>query len=73
MTLTLNVTNWPPPGIDQFIHIYWDYNGTVLTPSHELYLTVTLEVASSGDFIEFLVENAVTSFGFDMTVYATGQ
>ena len=72
VTLTLNVTNWSPIGIDEFISVYWNYNGTVLIPSRELYITATLEVASSGDFIDFLVENAVTSFGFDMTVYATG-
>lgn len=73
VTLALNVTNWEPPGINDYITISWDYNGTVLTPPGELFVTVTLEVASSGDFIDFLVENEVTTFGFDIIVYASGE
>jgi len=30
---------------------------------------VSLNVASSREFIDFLVENNVTAFGFDITVY----
>jgi hypothetical protein len=29
--LGLNVTNWMPAGIDDYIDISWDYNGTVLS------------------------------------------
>jgi hypothetical protein len=68
--LGLNVTNWMPPGIDKYLTVRWDYNGTLLTPTQVILVTVNLEVASDGDFIDFLVENSVTSFGFDMTVYA---
>jgi hypothetical protein len=70
--LGLNVTNWTPPGIDKYMHISWYYNGTVLAPAQSILVTVNLEVASDGDFIDFLVENNVTAFGFDMTVYASG-
>ena len=73
VTLELNVTNWEPPGIDEYIHIFWDYDGTLLSPTEELRVTLTLEVASSGDFIDFLVANEVTAFGFDITVYASGE
>jgi hypothetical protein len=73
VTLGLNVTNWMPAGIEDYITIPWNYNGTVLTPQHEpLLVTVTLEVPASREFIEFLVENSVTTFGFDMTIYASG-
>ena len=72
VTLALNVTNWEPPGIDEFINISWDYNGTSISPAQELYVTVTLEVAADGDFIDFLITNKVTAFGFDMTIYASG-
>ena len=73
VTLALNVTNWTPLGIENYIDVYWDYNGTVLSSAkEELLVTVTLEVPSSADFIDFLVSNQVTSFGFDMIVYATG-
>jgi hypothetical protein len=70
--LGLNVTNWTPPGIEDYITISWDYNGTLLSPGSEAPLvTVSLDVSSSGDFIDFIVANEVTSFGFDITVYAS--
>lgn len=73
VTLGLNVTNWMPAGMEDYITISWDYNGTVLSPKHEpLSVIVNLSVASSREFIEFLVENSVTTFGFDMTIYASG-
>lgn len=70
--LGLNVTNWTPPGIDKYLTISWDYNGTLLSPNQALMVTVNLEVAADGDFIDFLVENSVTAFGFDITIYASG-
>jgi hypothetical protein len=76
VTLGLNVTNWEPQGIDNYLTISWDYNGTVLKSGPDqapVLVTVNLKVASSGDFIDFLVENTVSSFGFDMTIYASGE
>ena len=72
VNLNLNVTNWAPTGIEDYITISWNYNGTLLGPDDEIFVTVNLEVASSGEFITFLIENEVTAFGFDITVYATG-
>ena len=70
--LGLNVTNWLPAGIDDYITISWDYNGTLLSPTLEILVNLTLEVASDGDFINFLIENEVTDFGFDITILASG-
>ena len=72
VTLELNVTNWEPLGIDEYLTISWDYNGTLLSPTQAVFVTVTLQVASSGDFIDFLIENEVTDFGFDINIYASG-
>jgi len=69
--LQLNVTNWTPLGIEKYIEISWDYNGTLLSPNTALWVSISLEVASGGDFIDFLVENEVTAFGFDMIIYAS--
>jgi hypothetical protein len=67
------VTNWMPTGIEDYVTISWDYNGTVLSPTTPAILaSVNLEVASDGHFIDFLVENEVTTFGFDITIYASG-
>jgi hypothetical protein len=71
--LGLNVTGWKPTGIENYLDISWDYNGTLLSPDHKpLLVTVNLEVSSSRDFIDYLLENNVTSFGFDLTMYASG-
>jgi hypothetical protein len=71
--LGLNVTDWAPAGIQSYIAISWDYNGTSLNLDQSpLLVTVSLDVSSSGEFVDFIVENEVTSFGFDMTVYASG-
>lgn len=68
------MTNWTPAGIEDYITISWDYNGTVLNSadSEPLLVTVNLNVSSSREFIDFLVDNSVTTFGFDITVYASG-
>jgi len=73
--LGLNVTNWTPGGIEDYLDIFWDYDGTLLSSGPNqvpLLVTVNLAVSSSGEFVDFIVENEVTSFGFDMTVYASG-
>ena len=73
--LELNVTNWMPAGIEDYIDISWDYNGTLLSSDPEqapLLVTINLSVPSSEEFIDFLVENEVASFGFSMTIYASG-
>jgi hypothetical protein len=73
--LGLNVTNWTPLGIEDYISLSWDYNGTVLSSGSDqvpLWVTVNLNIPSSEGFIDFIVENGVTSFGFNMTVYASG-
>jgi hypothetical protein len=70
--LGLNVTNWAPAGIEDYIPISWNYNGTLLSPTQEILVTVNLQVPSNDHFMDFLVENAVTTFGFDITIYASG-
>jgi hypothetical protein len=69
--LGLNVTNWTPAGIEDYIDISWDYDGTLLSPTQELLAMVNLNVSSDGDFIDFLVDNKVTEFGFDITIFAS--
>jgi hypothetical protein len=75
VTLGLNVTAWDPAGLEDYFNISWDYNGTELSsgPDREpIFVTLNLKVASSKEFIDFLIDNSVTSFGFDITVYASG-
>jgi hypothetical protein len=37
-----------------------------------LLVTLSLNVVSPKELIDFLVDNSVTNFGFDITVYASG-
>jgi hypothetical protein len=44
-----------------------------LGPNQEpLLVTLNLNFVSSKEFIDFLVDNSVTNFGIDITVYASG-
>ena len=52
--------------------IRWGYDGVLLSLAREILVVVASEVASDGDFVDFLVENEVTAFGFDITVFASG-
>jgi hypothetical protein len=70
--LGLNLTKWTPAGMEDYITISWDYDGTVLSADHEpLLVTLNLDVSSSREFVSYLVENKVTAFGFDITIYAS--
>jgi hypothetical protein len=73
--LGLNVTKWTPSGIGDYLDISWDYDGTLLSSGPNqvpLLVTINLAVSSSEEFIDFILENKVTSFSFDMTIYASG-
>ena len=70
--LGLNMTNLMPAGIEDYITISWDYDGTVLSPGHNpLLVTLNLDVSSSREFVSYLVENEVTEFSFDISIYAS--
>jgi len=43
-------------------------NETLIHPNQTLELTLTLKVADSDDFIEFLIENDVKTFSFDICI-----
>lgn len=73
VTLGLNVTNWKPTGIEKYLTVSWDYDGTLLNSTQTIFVTLNLRVPSSQDFIDFLIEKSVTAFGFDMTIYASGE
>ena len=73
VTIRLEVNGWTPVGLGSFMNIFWNRNGTILTPQQEILVTVTLSVSSSDEFIDYLVENQIQTFSFDMTIYALGQ
>ena len=60
-TYTYNKTEWM-----NIIEPPW--NETKLKPKQEIFATVTLNVTNSQEFIDWLVENEIKSFSFDITI-----
>jgi hypothetical protein len=71
--LGLNVTGWKPSGIKPFMSFSWNQNGVRLSPKQELLVTVNLTVSSSSEFTDYISDNQVQTFSFEMTIYASGS
>lgn len=80
ITLRITTSNWTlrnsenivfgPAERTDFMNMTWDYNGSVLNPGQVIQVTLTLRVEDSRDFIEFLNQNDVTAFSFDIDMEA---
>ena len=62
-TLTLQTSNWSPPGAATYILLSWDYDGQTLNIDEVIQVTFTLSISPT---IE-----GITSFNFDITVIGT--
>ena len=62
-TLTLQTSNWNPPGAANYISLIWDYDGQVLNVGEVIQITFTLSISA-------MIEG-ITSFNFDITVIGT--
>ena len=60
-TYTYNKTEWM-----NIIEPSW--NETKLQPKQEIFATITLNVTNSQEFIDWLIENEIKSFSFDITI-----
>jgi hypothetical protein len=80
--LELETTNWvflnsngaivsgPSNNNTNFINLTWDYSNTVLSPKQIVPVTLTLSIDNSANMLEFLIDNQVTQFNFDMIISA---
>jgi len=59
-----------PSDFSQFANLTWNYDNKTVSPREVLYVTLTLSMNNSLEFIEFLIDNKVTSFSFDITIRA---
>ena len=59
-----------PENIEPFIHVSWNYTGTQMAPAEEIFVRIDLNTSSSADFIDYLVNNQVTSFSFGLNIKA---
>jgi len=71
VTLNLNLTDWNPDAISDYITISWDYNGTRLNPGEIIPVTMTLSASSSDDFINYLVSNEIRRFDLVIHIVAS--
>jgi len=58
--LTLQTSNWNPPGAETYISLTWDYDGQVLNINEGIAVTFTLSISPT-------IEE-ITSFNFDITI-----
>jgi hypothetical protein len=82
--LRLQTANWTfyngtnavvsgPSNVTQYLNLTWNYTGTALSPSQVIPVNLTLSVAESPTFVQFLIHNRVTSFSFDIIIAAVEQ
>ena len=63
-TLSMHSTNWTPSNAERYLDLIWDYDGKVIEPFDSIPVTFILNVSPD---IE-----GITTFGFDLTIVATG-
>jgi hypothetical protein len=66
-----NVTEDPP--IENPLLLTWNYNGTPLNPKEEIFVTVTLMISSDQKFIDYIINNDVKQFFFDIIIKPAEQ
>ena len=71
VTLNLNITDWNPVEISDYLTISWDYNGTLIKPGEIIPVTMTLSASSTDAFIYYLVENEIKRFDVVIHIVAS--
>lgn len=83
-TLKLKALNWTfmnlnneiasgPTNDTQYMNLTWDYDNRTLSPSEIVPVTMILSISSSPVFVQFLTDNEVKYFKFDITIRAYEQ
>jgi len=66
ITLTINIQDWSPSKMADYIEITSDYDGETLSPGEIIPIKMTVSTQDSEGFKEYLVENAVQQFMVDI-------
>ena len=67
--LAFNVTDWSPESLASYMTLTWNYNDTVVLPHDRILVNFALSLSSSTDTINYLIDNKVTSFNFNINIY----
>ena len=57
----------PPPTVND-ITLTWTINNTSLAPNQEINVTLTLAVKYDQTFVDYLINNNITTFSFDIII-----
>jgi hypothetical protein len=66
-----NVTEALP--VENPLSLTWNYSGLPLNPKEQIFVVLTLEISSDPRFINFIINNDVKQFYFDITIKPVGQ
>jgi len=80
-TLKLNTTNWAflnsasatvlgPSDITPNINLTWSYDNVPVNPQETIQITLTLTTDNSPTFTQFLINNTINEFRFDIIIRA---
>jgi len=78
--LKLETTNWTfrnyngeivPSPTESYYNLEWDYNYKPIESSEEYYVNFTLCFSSNFSFINYLIDNKVTDFSFEIFISPT--
>jgi hypothetical protein len=78
-TLTIKTENWTytnsadtnvaePPNRQSYMDLTWNYNNQTLNPDETIETTLTVTVTDDPTFLEYLIQNNITTFNFDITI-----
>ena len=78
-TLILQTENWAftnssginitePSNRQNYMNLTWNYNNQTLNPDETIETTLTVTVTDNLTFLEYLIQNSITTFNFDVTI-----
>jgi hypothetical protein len=67
---SLNETVYGPANGTDYMNLTWDYNGSSVNPGQVIVVVITLHAEDSMEFVDYVIENNVQSFSFDINIQA---
>lgn len=56
------------PPVENPLRLTWNYSGESINPRQQIYVTLTLEISSENEFIDYIMDNDVREFFFDILI-----
>jgi hypothetical protein len=57
-----------PLPVENPLSLTWNYSGLPLNPKEQIFVVLTLKIPSDSAFIDFIIDNNVKKFYFDITI-----